>query len=792
MKKTFRSILAGAVALLAVSCYDDSALKEEIKGLDERVTAIEKTLSAEVGGINNLLSRIESLEGKIAAIKVETNDGVTTLTLSDNTSVVLSKNGVLTIVDGGWATVAADGTVTPLGIPVSHDHKLAFKVEGGELKVSYDGTTYEATGVKVSEYTAHVIGNVVPAADGKSVAVTIGDQTLQLPLVSSAVATLGLSRDSFFLRYTGEKVVEITAEGLAEVYVMNEPDGWKANVDGNSLTITAPTKKAVEIGAAENEGLVLIHATTDEGKCVVAKLEVSAGPGLTLSVDNSGLVTIENSYSGLKTSMWGETSFGFSDFVFGLATPADFNADPVKYVETYNSTWSAPNYEDIIFPSLYNVVEGGIYEEGVYETDIIKTNVSDIYYSYTWAELPAGSHFVLWAAPVEGEGQAVVDELVYVEYVCLKHNVAVKSVSHSDVTLTAEVAGGVSYIINCVAESYYNNEYNPMTFEEYMMAPMGGPWNSFISYGAAEALGMSLPAEGVPAEFNLSDILGEKLAFGETYKVWVMPLLAHKNKIDEANSYPEYGYIQYDFSAYDFEKDFLPYVIEVKTNDIVAGGNYAATYALKSSNFSDIYVDVTLSEGTDITYYAWYSVEEYAEFENDDLLMASVIENCYTPLTASGVASKTYEGPGKDFMLVSFSVGTDGKYGEIVAERFSTLPIPKSSAITVSKVSLSDDGTNYIIEVAVSGASRVMGYNITATDTYEATFYENVAENGHKLSYYGYEFADVVDGKATLTVKKNSYKKNYYVAGLNVTDGIVSAISDPVLLLDLAEATPAN
>ena len=110
MKKAFRSILAGALALLTVSCYDDSALREEISGLDERVTAIEATLSAEVGGINDLLSRIESLEGKIAAIKVETKDGVTTLTLSDNSKVVLAKNGVLTIVDGGWATVAADGT----------------------------------------------------------------------------------------------------------------------------------------------------------------------------------------------------------------------------------------------------------------------------------------------------------------------------------------------------------------------------------------------------------------------------------------------------------------------------------------------------------------------------------------------------------------------------------------------------------------------------------------------------------------------------------------------------------
>ena len=130
MKKTLRTILAGALALVAVSCYDDSALNDAVNKLGDRVSAIEATLSAEVGGVADLLSRVETLEGKVAAIKVETKDGVTTLTLSDESSVVLSKNGVLTIVDGGWATVAPDGTVTPVGVQVGHD--LDLKVEDGQ------------------------------------------------------------------------------------------------------------------------------------------------------------------------------------------------------------------------------------------------------------------------------------------------------------------------------------------------------------------------------------------------------------------------------------------------------------------------------------------------------------------------------------------------------------------------------------------------------------------------------------------------------------------------------------
>ena len=66
MKKTFRSILSGALSLLAVSCYDDSAIQEQLRDHEDRLSSIEATLSAEVGGVNDLVSRIEALEGQIA------------------------------------------------------------------------------------------------------------------------------------------------------------------------------------------------------------------------------------------------------------------------------------------------------------------------------------------------------------------------------------------------------------------------------------------------------------------------------------------------------------------------------------------------------------------------------------------------------------------------------------------------------------------------------------------------------------------------------------------------------
>lgn len=765
----------GAMTLFAVSCYDDSALWGEVDRLDGRIDSLAAALNDDVAALTALAADVDALEAKLAAVKVETSDkGVTTLTLSDGTTLTLSANGVVTIVEEEgvqyWGVVANDGTVKNLGVKVGHPD-LVFSVNKETSELVLNG---EGTGVYVPTDAAYVIGDV-KEGDGV-VTLTIGDASFELMLADDN-ASIVAGRADFFLRYEGSKNVALTAEGISEYYVMNEPDGWKAVIEDNTLTVTAPTKKAIEIGAAEAKGLILIHATTTEGRCKMAKIEVSAGPGLTLAVDIYGNVTIENSYYGESTNMWGETSFGFSDFIFGLATPELFNEDPEAYVQIYNDTWYAPSYDDIIFPTAYNFAEQGIYEEGVYETDIVKTTVSDAYFRMVYEELPAGAHYVVWVAPVDAEGKAVIEDMIYTEYVNITWKVAVKEVSHSDITITAEVAGASKFVINAVAESMYNNEWNPMTFDEYMNMPMGGPWNGFKSYGAVDALGLVVPVEEVPAEFKLSEILEQKLAFGENYKIWVMPVFDHLAVLDEANSYP--GEDWYDYSAFDYEDHFLPFVIDAKTNDIVAGGAYKATLTLNNNTFTDIYVDVEVAEGTEMVYYAWYTTEAYALFESDAEVMASLFEECFMPLTAADQVSKTSAGPGEEYVLATVSIGTDGKYGEIVTKNFSTLTIPYDENIKVELVSaeLDAEGKNYTVTVNVTGASKVMGYNLTDSENYKTQFPLNVCKNGHKASYSGYQMADVVDGQAVLTFAKNNYKKDYYVAAYNVTDGIVSAIS---------------
>ena len=781
---------AAAIALLAVSScgkiWDEfDAVHGELDDLTQRVEQLEKDLNADVKNLEDLIA---AASAKIAVVAVEQTDGKVVLTLADGSKVELSKplenvdnSGLVTIVEeDGVKYWAVNGQEGHTGVPVGHpEYSIEFQINADtkELQYSVNGGEWVGTGVQALAENAAIMTDFVEGED--YVEIIVNGTKIVLAKYSEDNSILGVARADFFLRYEGQKTVQINQEAVAECYVMAKPDGWKANIVDGALVVTAPTKKAVEIGAAETEGLVLLHATSLTGACKVAKVEVKAGPGLTLAVDINGNVTIENSYYGESTNMWGETSFGFSDFILGLATPSLFHEDPEAYVQVYNDTWSAPSWDDIIFPSAYNIAEQGIYVEGEYETDIVKTTVADAYFMMFYEDLPEGANYVVWVAPADGEGKAVIEDMVYTDYVNIKWNVAVKETTHSDITLTAEVAGASKFIINAVAESSYNTEWNPMSFDEYMNAPMGGPWNGFKSYGAAEALGLVVNVEEVPAEFKLSEILGQKLAFGENYKIWVMPVFDHLAIYDEANSMPEYDYYVYDFSAFDYEDHFLPFVLDAKTNDIVAGGAYAATLTLNRNDFTSIYVDVEVSEGTESVYYYWYTPEDFDAFESDAEIMDALFMDCYMPLEASGQVNKTYINPGEEYYLATVSIGTDGKYGEVVAEKYSTLAIPFDENIKVELVSaeLDAEGKNYTVTVNVTGATKVMGYNLTHSDYYYEQFPLNVCKNGHKASYSGYQMADVVDGKAVLTFAKSTYKKDYYVAAYNVTDGVVSAIS---------------
>lgn len=604
-----------------------------------------------------------------------------------------------------------------------------------------------------------------------TVTITIDGEVYVLPKFVEDTASIVLGRTDFFLRYEGVKNVELTTEGIAEYYVMNEPDGWKATISENILTVTAPTKKAIEIGAAEAEGLILVHATSTEGKCKVAKLEVKAGKGLTVEMGNGGMLTFTNSYAS-EHFMWGESmGYNFDNFFVGFATDVEsFKEDPAAYVNEYKNSYSFPNWDpNAMFYNNHNI-DFTPYEEVTYETDVVTTNVTDLYEWLTYEELSYGKTHAIWVCACDAQGFPDPTTVEYVVYTHYLVDVEVTEVSHKDAVLNVTVAGADKYFVGLLDASF--EEEGGFTFKQYMSE--SAPW-SFIVNGYADYIEDMTLVDGEDQVIKLSDVnYGDNLAFGTKYYVWVMPYV-------EGTVYN------------DFDTQFMPYVFTVNTNDIQAGGTHAVTITENTIGYDSISVDVELSEGTETVYYAWYSAEEFAEFENDEAIREDLFDSFYT-LTESETVTKSYINPGETMVLAAIAVGTDAKYGEIVTETFTTKTINHNENITVTLESLTLVDNVYTAVLNVTGATKLAGINASDDPEYRE---DNIAYYEKNLVtmpgvYYAFNWVDVVDGKATVTFTANSYKKDYFAWGYNVDEnGAVADIQATPLIFNLAENLPA-
>ena len=165
----------------------EARLNSEISGLNTKISALEtfkgtatETISGLVadldaldgaldGKVSDFTAALEALQGElgqkyqelkgadaeilaaltqVAVTKVEKKDnGNVVLYFADGTSVEIpssanaSNEGFVTVVDGKWAVVGADGQTTVLDAEVHPDTKLTFKVnpETNELLYSVDG-----------------------------------------------------------------------------------------------------------------------------------------------------------------------------------------------------------------------------------------------------------------------------------------------------------------------------------------------------------------------------------------------------------------------------------------------------------------------------------------------------------------------------------------------------------------------------------------------------------------------------------------------------------------------------
>ena len=86
-----------------------------------------------------------------------------------------------------------------------------------------------------------------------------------------------------------------------------------------------------------------------------------------------------------------------------------------------------------------------------------------------------------------------------------------------------------------------------------------------------------------------------------------------------------------------------------------------------------------------------------------------------------------------------------------------------------------DADGNHTVVFNVTGADYLCTYYIGSGE-YTENVVMTTVKNGAEFDAYGYQFAEVVDGKATVTFEANSYKTHFYGCAYNIVNGAVSEV----------------
>ncbi|MBQ8367153.1 MAG: hypothetical protein IJX40_05390 [Alistipes sp.] len=681
---TLKSVVAVAIVAsmtLAASCsYDDTAIKNKVDkvesdlaALTERVDALEQRFTEEMPTLEDLL------DGKLVITEVTTDaDGNTTLKLSDGSTV----------------TVLAEG--------------LQYRVTDGVLEVSADGETWVALGVEPE----FVIADADVNADN-TVTLTLADGT-EVTLVKAEVIEFNATRGQLYVLPGETKDLRFTInDAVAEINVMNQPLGWKAEValapaeeetpeEGDDLIdnmpmpapaaaggtdyvlkITGPAQDFVNAGYAAKEGKILVHFNTANGACKVASIDVTLAE-LTLSVDREGNVHIENSVTTTSTDHMGEEFTEFAPIQIGVMTKACYEQHLAGTLDImsaiYDGELSSTSW------GFFNKVDPIEYVEGECEKAVFDLTVADVSAMFWPAyEFVSGGEYVIFLYTeedmdmMEGMTYPVLESAIFATYKSTVVDVTIveNSVTWNDATLKMSLAGYTNYLVGWVSDAYLQEciSYNMCTdlnslLDIWLKSPMG--------QGINQDAGAILP-NGMPAdtELKLSKLAEYSLSMwapavepGNTYYLYVYPF-DMQSEMDLWTLQPTHEdvYLFGTFTTADITK-----------GDFTVEPTYTATpgqYTLE--------VEVEFTEEYTVYY------EFYPDTAVDvDERIAQVFEDCYSSQTGTTVYADTYNYGEYPQVLSMVVVNAAGEY--IYVEKEFTEPKPEE--LTFTEVNVTKANTN--------------------------------------------------------------------------------------------------
>ena len=726
----FKSVFATLVAtsMLAVSCtqaYDDSAIRQELADLFDKVEKLEQKLDNEVNALKALID-----SKAVVASATKSTDGSWEILLTSGEKITVYpqyqpepqapevNNGCVTVVKEGnayyWAQIV-DGTAVAITdaagnkIPVTHNAAPEVRVNPttGDVELSVDGGNTWVVIEKKAEQGGNSTCIFIGVVDGEtSVDFTLASgEVISVP--KAETIDFGVQAGKTFVA-PGESVsVALKAENINDLTVIAKPEGWKATISGKTLTVVAPKQEKIDAGEAELEGAVKIHAAGGDGKCMVGKLVVSASA-------KSVIVEI----AGEEVTIYNNAGLRWSGISYGIALYDEFNAEQIAK-DKNDYSLMAPEFTDpqitVSLKQLYNEMIAGVHDPAAF------------------VEIPTGVSYVVWALAGSDDWAHVysADEIVYSVFTPSFVNVEATSVTFNNVEFTAVGGGYAGYIVGVLAGGE----------EAELKAQLENAFGNWQSgYGMFGEELSELNYKGDVLDFPGSTIWGG-IYPNSTYLVYILPLIEGKAEAD---------YVASDIKTFAYT-----------TTDIAAGGSATLAFEAVETTYTNMEVEINGSQNTSMIY-AWFANnEELAEYKTDEELFAHVVAyNTEYQQIAMGNTASAYISslsPGASATLVAFAVDTDGKYGQLYKQEFKTksLDYNETLKVVIDETACKIDATSASIKVSTTGGEAV-SYRYMATEKNGYSWKgEESAEGTLALgqSYYVNKIsaAELVDGAINVT-----------------------------------------
>ena len=765
LEKTLKDADAANLAAVqaAIAALDVEGLAEELDGVSADLAAAILT---------------------VAVVDVEKLDnGDIVLTLKDNTTLTIpakdenanNESLVTTVTENGvayWAVVGEDGEATAIvdgegnKIPVGHPIALEFRMgDSGTLEYSTDGgQTFTDTGLSASvpDLTVAVVKDFVD--NGSYVSMTIGGVAVNLPKYVVETVNVQLSRTSMFVGFGTSKDVEITTEGVSEAYVMTKPDGWKATITNNTLTVTAPLASAAEVGAIETSGEILIHLTTNTGKCKIVKLDVKTGKRFDINIDSTtGGMTIFNSVVFVEEDLYGPL-YTFGDASVGIVSVETFEqyASFDEFIENIGSSVeplrscrlnnilrrTKPGSEEPLFEGLTD------YIPLVSEELTLTTNLYDFWDVAGYFTLVEGEQYVVYAIPEEGN-KILTGEAVYCYYQPTYINVT-STPTWNDLTLSLELKGADEYWIGYAPKA--DLDLQGVTIDQYLQNQMMS--YTYMGYEGLMMVPMQPFNDG--EEISLySDLYCPTVLPGNEYYVFVFP---YKDGMTPDN--------------FDYEKDLKPYIFTFATSTITEDTeNISAPTVSVSKTYFKVSAELTFSEGCTV-YYDYLEGYDINDDESDDEIFNAVLATDYLPLTESGSTNSKSTTPGSEYVFATITISADGKYR--LDKTLVEIPdYPEASSnITITNINcVKNQDESHTVTVTVSGNATKLAVYYIGNTTSASSVKEYILKDNTRYV----PCVDITDGSASYTFAANNVKTHFYLCAFKKNDDGTVEWSDVVI-----------